>query len=148
MDTSEREAMRANTLGELAAIIRRHGIVSLRGAFLLAQLDATDGHYVEAYKACGEALKPFAEAEDKRLKKIVESMGPEELADAPQTLLAYGVRWERVRWSGNPPHAEVVFGWRVKLNSNATGDEKAWFHRHGFRFSGGRWGRPDGGFKP
>lgn len=51
--------------------------------------------------------------------------------------------FKRVKWSGNPQHSPIVMGWTVRLGRYTTADEKRWFAANGFKFSGGKWGRPD-----
>lgn len=134
------EPAKPGTIGELVETIRRFSLLDLRVALTCAWTQATDGRYAEAYKAAGAALEPFVREEMSHLEALVDAQGPDELADAPETL--HKKNWQRRRWSGKH-FATPVFGWRVSLNRAATPEEKAWFHRHGYTYVGGRWGRPE-----
>lgn len=138
-------APKPGTIGELAANIKAQGLIGLSCALTLLQVDYQDfPELAAAYKACWRALKPYSDAEMRKLQQIVEAQGPDGVGDAPVSLQE--AAWKRVRWSGNPPYSEPLFGWRTRLGRHTTADEKKWLHAQGFEFSGGWWGRPDGGF--
>lgn len=63
--------------------------------------------------------------------------------DLPETIVRDTLWLRHVVWSGNPPHAPYAYGWLFKLDRYTTPEERAWLKAHGWRFSGGKWGKPD-----
>lgn len=53
------------------------------------------------------------------------------------------VLFRRRRFSGNPPHAPVRYGWVVRLWGPSRPSERAWLKAHGYRYAGGKWLKPD-----
>jgi hypothetical protein len=46
-------------------------------------------------------------------------------------------------FNGNPPHAQIRYGWVVHLGGPATLTERTWLKAHGYAYFGGGWCRLD-----
>jgi len=62
------------TVGDLAAMLRRFSIVAIKSAFMVVEIEADFGR-AAAFKAAWTALKPHAEAEVKIAKKLLARSG-------------------------------------------------------------------------
>lgn len=69
--------------------------------------------------------------------------GAEEEGKRPMRTPIDPSRFLRMICAGNPPHAPLIWGFVLRLGGPATREEKAWLRAHGYRFSGGAWGRRD-----
>ena len=63
------------TVGDLAAMLRRFSIVAIKSAFMVVEIDEADFGRAAAFKAAWTALKPHAEAEVKIAKKLLARSG-------------------------------------------------------------------------